>query len=102
MFIFFKCPIPLVEEYSQTRSFMANFLKNLSFLCNVPLLIPPQINMKVKQNAINLIFAVTAEQIGVYDRLKAHIEGSSSGMLTNDSSNVVELVKEQYDVSGFT
>uniref|UniRef100_A0A8D8UPU8 Integrin beta n=1 Tax=Cacopsylla melanoneura TaxID=428564 RepID=A0A8D8UPU8_9HEMI len=56
-----------------------------------------QINMKVKQNAINLIFAVTKEQIGVYDRLKDRIEGSSSGQLTNDSSNVVDLVKDQYN-----
>ncbi|KAI5745133.1 hypothetical protein M8J76_008482 [Diaphorina citri] len=56
-----------------------------------------QINMKVKQNSINLIFAVTAEQIGVYERLKTHIEGSSSGTLTNDSSNVVDLVKDQYN-----
>ncbi|KAI5709706.1 hypothetical protein M8J75_002550 [Diaphorina citri] len=58
-----------------------------------------QINMKVKQNSINLIFAVTAEQIGVYERLKTHIEGSSSGTLTNDSSNVVDLVKDQYNVT---
>lgn len=58
-----------------------------------------QINMKVKQNSINLIFAVTSEQIEVYDRLKTHIEGASSGTLTSNSSNVVDLVKEQYDVS---
>ncbi|XP_014241511.1 integrin beta-PS isoform X2 [Cimex lectularius] len=56
-----------------------------------------QINLKVKQNAINVIFAVTSEQIGVYSRLRHHIEGSSAGVLSNDSSNVVELVKEQYD-----
>ncbi|KAL1446150.1 hypothetical protein WDU94_012367, partial [Cyamophila willieti] len=53
--------------------------------------------MKVKQNSINLIFAVTKEQISVYDRLKDRIEGSSSGQLTNDSSNVVDLVKDQYN-----
>lgn len=58
-----------------------------------------QINLKVKQNAINVIFAVTSEQIGVYDRLQKHIEGSTSGTLSNDSSNVVELVQDQYNVS---
>jgi protocadherin alpha len=58
-----------------------------------------QVNLKVRQNAINVIFAVTAEQIGVYDRLKDNVEGASSGMLSNDSSNVVDLVREQYDVS---
>ncbi|XP_021913854.1 integrin beta-PS isoform X1 [Zootermopsis nevadensis] len=56
-----------------------------------------QVNLKVRQNAINVIFAVTAEQIGVYDRLKDNVEGASSGMLSNDSSNVVDLVREQYD-----
>jgi len=58
-----------------------------------------QVNLKVRQNVINVIFAVTAEQIHVYDRLKDNVEGASSGMLSNDSSNVVELVREQYNVS---
>lgn len=53
----------------------------------------------MKQNAINVIFAVTAEQFGVYERLQKHIEGSTSGRLSNDSSNVVELVQDQYNVS---
>lgn len=57
-----------------------------------------QINVKVKENHINLIFAVTEEQIEVYKQLQAHIEGSSSGKLSADSSNVVDLVKEQYQV----
>lgn len=56
-----------------------------------------QINQKVKSNSINLIFAVTAEQRLVYDRLRMTIEGSFSGTLSNDSSNVVDLVKAQYD-----
>lgn len=60
-----------------------------------------QINLKVKENAINVIFAVTEEQIEVYRQLQAHIEGSSSGKLSADSSNVVDLVKEQYQVFGF-
>ncbi|XP_017782378.1 PREDICTED: integrin beta-PS-like [Nicrophorus vespilloides] len=55
-----------------------------------------QINLKVKQNAINVIFAVTEEQISVYNKLKEHIEGASSGQLSNDSSNIVDLVKDQY------
>lgn len=58
-----------------------------------------QINLKVKQNVINVIFAVTEEQIGVYEKLQAHIEGASSGKLSADSSNVVELVKQQYEVT---
>lgn len=56
-----------------------------------------QINLKVKKNAINVIFAVTAEQISVYEELSKHIEGSSSGILSEDSDNVVDLVREQYN-----
>ena len=55
-----------------------------------------QINHKVKEHSVNLIFAVTEEQFGVYDLLKRNIEGSSAGTLSNDSSNIVELVKAQY------
>lgn len=57
-----------------------------------------QVNLKVKQNAINVIFAVTSQQIGVYEKLANHVEGSTSAILSEDSSNVVELVKEQYSV----
>lgn len=58
-----------------------------------------QINQKVKQNSINVIFAVTSQQAGVYQTLSKHVEGSTSGILSEDSSNVVDLVREQYDVS---
>jgi protocadherin alpha len=56
-----------------------------------------QINHKVKENAINLIFAVTEEQIDVYKLLAGSVEGSSAGTLSADSSNVVQLVKAQYE-----
>lgn len=55
-----------------------------------------QINYKVKKNSINVIFAVTAEKTAVYEQLKSHIEGASFATLSNDSSNIVELIKEQY------
>lgn len=58
-----------------------------------------QINTKVRQNSINMIFAVTADQIRVYERLKQHIEGSTAGTLSENSENVVDLVKDQYSVS---
>lgn len=60
-----------------------------------------QINLKVKQNAINVIFAVTQQQHEVYEKLSAHVEGSSSAVLSTDSSNVVDLVKEEYAVRFF-
>lgn len=60
-----------------------------------------QINQKVKENSVNLIFAVTKEQFHIYDQLGKHVEGASSGVLSNDSSNVVELVQDQYNVSKY-
>lgn len=53
----------------------------------------------MKKYAINVIFAVTAEQHNVYEELSKHIEGSSSGVLSEDSDNVVDLVRDQYNVS---
>ena len=58
-----------------------------------------QVNLKVKENAINVIFAVTKEQIDVYKKLSEHIEGSYSAVLSENSDNVVDLVREQYSVS---
>lgn len=58
-----------------------------------------QINLKVKQNAVNVIFAVTKSQISVYNKLSKHVEGSSSAELNEDSGNIVDLVKEEYSVS---
>lgn len=57
-----------------------------------------QVNLKVKQNAINVIFAVTSSQSKVYEKLSKHVEGSSSAILSEDSSNVVELVRDEYSV----
>lgn len=56
-----------------------------------------QINQVAKEHKMNLIFAVTAEQSSVYSRLSQMIEGSSHGELTANSSNVVELVKGEYN-----
>merc|ERR1719192_3266380 len=56
-----------------------------------------QINHKVKENSVNLIFAVTDEQLHIYNLLANAVEGSSAGRLSNDSSNVVELVQAQYE-----
>lgn len=58
-----------------------------------------QINLKVKKHAINIIFAVTSQQHEVYKKLSEHIEGSSSAVLSDDSSNVVDLVRDEYSVS---
>ncbi|XP_014230256.1 integrin beta-PS [Trichogramma pretiosum] len=56
-----------------------------------------QINRKVKENSVNIIWAVTEEQIRIYNNLTNLIEGSYAAKLSNDSSNIVDLVREQYN-----
>ncbi|XP_058794533.1 integrin beta-PS [Phymastichus coffea] len=56
-----------------------------------------QINLKVKDNAINIIWAVTEEQIKIYRNLTKVIEGSYAAKLSDDSSNIVDLVRDQYN-----
>lgn len=46
-----------------------------------------------------MIFAVTQDQEKVYRKLSTLVEGSSSAVLSGDSSNIVELVRDQYNVS---
>lgn len=56
-----------------------------------------QVSQVVKKNNINLIFAVTSDQVSIYKELGKLIEGSSAAKLANDSSNIVDLVKEEYN-----
>jgi protocadherin alpha len=56
------------------------------------------LNYKVIQNAINIIFAVTESQQEAYRVLTKTIEGAKVGHLTANSSNILELVEEQYRV----
>lgn len=58
-----------------------------------------QINSKVMNTHINIIFASTPETQKAYSKLSQHIEGSSSGILSDDSSNVAELLRYEYNVS---
>jgi len=60
-----------------------------------------QLAHKIAETKVNIIFAVTKDQIPVYNELSKLIEGSTVGELANDSANIVELVKDNYDV-GFT
>ena len=58
-----------------------------------------QLAHKIAETKVTIIFAVTRDQIPIYRELSKLIEGSTVGELANDSSNIVELVKENYDVS---
>ena len=74
---------------------MENNLYTHSTLLDYPSV--SQINKVVKENSVNLIFAVTESELHIYEQLSAAVEGSSVGQLSNDSSNVVQLVVDQYE-----
>ena len=56
-----------------------------------------QINKVVRENSVNLIFAITESELNIYQQLSSAVEGSSVGKLSDDSSNVVQLVVDQYE-----
>ncbi|CAL8095272.1 unnamed protein product [Orchesella dallaii] len=55
-----------------------------------------QVNSKAKEHSTNIIFAVTSDEIDDYRRLTSVIEGSKSTELASNSSNIVDLVEEEY------
>lgn len=57
-----------------------------------------QINSKAKRHSARIIFAVTADSINDYKLLAESIEGAVTVELEKDSSNIVKLVKETYEV----
>ena len=57
-----------------------------------------QLSHKIKENNVNVIFAVTSEKEALYTTLSNLIEGSVVGQLNEDSSNIVNLVKKNYEV----
>ncbi|CAK9298139.1 unnamed protein product [Gordionus sp. m RMFG-2023] len=56
-----------------------------------------QIIRKVRENSVNIIFATTGEQWTAYQKFSKILEGSAVCQLTNDSSNIVELIKDNYN-----
>ena len=58
-----------------------------------------QMSHKISEKKVNIIFAVTKERLNLYKKLSELFEGSVVGELANDSSNVVELVRANYQVS---
>uniref|UniRef100_A0A0K8VZT0 Integrin beta n=1 Tax=Bactrocera latifrons TaxID=174628 RepID=A0A0K8VZT0_BACLA len=55
-----------------------------------------QVKHTIEENAINVIFAVTHNVLGIYKTLSANINGSSYANLEGNSMNVVNLIREQY------
>lgn len=56
-----------------------------------------QLAHKIMATKVNVIFAVTEGQLDVYRNLSVFIEGSTVGKLADDSGNIVDLVKDNYD-----
>lgn len=56
-----------------------------------------QVAKVISSNKVNLIFAVTPEAVPIYEKLSGMIDGATLGILSSDSSNIVSLVRKNYD-----
>lgn len=54
------------------------------------------INHLAKQRSFSIIWAVTEENINLYTTLAKLVQDSSAGTISYDSSNIVELIRQQY------
>ena len=81
-------------SYSSTFTFFFHFTQDYPSV--------GQIVNKIKEKAVSIIFAITEDQFDIYEQLSNIIEGSTVGVLANDSSNIVKLIEENYDVSRMT
>ena len=57
-----------------------------------------QVNYLARKHNVHVIWAVTEDKFRLYSELAKMVEGSSAGVISSDSSNVVELVRKQYEV----
>ncbi|XP_052824278.1 integrin beta-PS isoform X2 [Octopus bimaculoides] len=55
-----------------------------------------QLANKIQEMKVNVIFAVTSDQLEIYKSLSKFIEGSTAGRLDDDSSNIVSLIRKNY------
>lgn len=93
------CTVPKLSERSVPRTvFHLKAVAYVSFFCLQDYPSLAQIARAIEANNINLVFAVTTDQLSIYEQLSANIKGSIAGRVAEDSSNVVELVKDQYMV----
>jgi hypothetical protein len=52
----------------------------------------------IEEKNVNLIFAVTENKFKAYSQLNNVIPGSETGRLAGDSHNIVDLVRDNYEV----
>ena len=57
-----------------------------------------QIAAMIEEKNVNLIFAVTENKFKAYSQLSNIIPGSETGRLAGDSHNIVDLVRDNYEV----
>lgn len=57
-----------------------------------------QINNKIIENKILIIFAVPDAELPLYQQLTTHVEGTYAEKLESDASNIVDLIHQQYNV----
>ncbi len=57
-----------------------------------------QVNALAQEHRASIIWAVTADQIDLYASVTGIVEGSFAGVISKDSSNIVQLVKRQYEM----
>ena len=57
-----------------------------------------QISAKFSEKNVNIIFAVTQSQLALYQTLTELIDGAVVGELKQDSSNIVNLISQNYRV----
>ncbi|XP_076319797.1 integrin beta-PS-like isoform X1 [Tachypleus tridentatus] len=55
-----------------------------------------QLNNQLSRNKVIVVFAVLKSVAHEYERLSELLEGAVIGVLENDSSNIVDLLREQY------
>ncbi|KAG8194652.1 hypothetical protein JTE90_003124 [Oedothorax gibbosus] len=56
-----------------------------------------QINNKIIENKILIIFAVPDVELPLYQQLTNHVEGTYAEKLESDASNIVDLIHQQYN-----
>ena len=91
--IIWQLPFDVVQSIRSRQ-----YSNNVYFLCEQDYPSVSQIATKIREKSVNLIFAVTEEQLEIYDKLSNYIEGSEATRLANDSSNIVMVIRENYQV----
>ncbi|XP_014209890.1 integrin beta-PS-like [Copidosoma floridanum] len=84
-----------IVEPNDGKCHMKNNMYTHSTILDYPSI--SHINVKAKEKAINIIWAVTADYISIYEKLAENVQSSHASVLKADSSNIVDLVRDQYN-----